>query len=152
MKISIFIILICFLSCSSANNTVKINRIETTTLSGVITATEYKIPLPCEIKVFHKKKKIISTTSDNEGIFELGIESKFINKPLIAYITPMKNYVKKDTLFNEYFMVMADCMFHNPDKKFLTDTIYFSPKDSSYIFNWSIKGCQGNPFGVIEEH
>jgi hypothetical protein len=129
------------LSCFTSKNSVDTNQSEVKNIDGLVTATEYNIPLPCTIDVYHKKKNISTTVSNRQGKFTLSLEKKFVDKSLFVCITPLENSITKDTLFYEYYEVVAECMFHNPEKKFVTDTIYFSLKDDSSSLDWNIKGC-----------
>lgn len=141
-----------FISCSSSKK--GINKQGTNqygkSINGVITTTDYRIPIPCSIEIYHKKN-IFSTTSNREGEFSLTVESKYINRNLFACVTPLENSVLKDTIFHEYYEVGAECMFHNPGKGFITDTVYFSINEDTYSLDWNIKGCVAYPYGKNEE-
>jgi hypothetical protein len=85
--------IVFFTSCSPSRSALDVNKSEDKTLVGYISATEYNIPVPCNIEVYYDNKLVYNTISNDSGEFTLLLNPKYLEKNILIVTKLLKDGV-----------------------------------------------------------
>jgi len=85
-------ILISVSSCVILQN----NKEKEITITGNVSATEYLIPVPSRLQFYIENELIKEVNSDNNGLYSIDIQRKYLHEKCTIIVQPLQKTVKKN--------------------------------------------------------
>lgn len=133
------LLLIFLVSCALVKKSEHTNLYEKSIyIKGETTAGQFKLGIPCNIKILENDVIIADTNSNVHGEYEITFNLTKNKFPVIAIVTPLKESVVKDTIIGKYQTITIEC------KNKLTNNFYIDTFNIDIAFgghNFNLDSC-----------